>query len=124
MRKKKMISPYVFPGIRRGHLPDDIGDRSLSISPDEIMEIVAKETFVSVSDILSESRKSEVIIARHIFCGILKLEFNYSYVYIGELVKRDHTTIINAVKNYKSRKNLEENFRDKVQQVKLKINLK
>ena len=124
MKKKKLISPYAYPGIKRTSLPANFNHRQLALSPKEVLEIVSKETFVSVDDILSQSRKGDVIVARHILCGILKRTYNYSFTYIGEMLKRDHTTIMNAVKNFSNRKEQEDNFKDKTNRILEQINLK
>ena len=124
MKKKKFISPYAYPGIKRITLPSNFNQKQLTISPQEVLEIVAQETFVNVNDILSTSRKSDIIVARHIFCGILKKHYGYSFTYIGEMIKRDHTTVMSAVKNYLNRKELEEDFKDKSDRINQHINLK
>jgi chromosomal replication initiator protein len=124
MKKKAPISPYAFPGIRRTSLPTNFNHRKLAISPKEVLEIVSKETFVSVEDILSESRKGDVIVARHILCGVLKRHYNYSFTFIGEMLDRDHTTIMSAVKNFTNRKENEEDFKDKTNRILEHINSK
>lgn len=124
MKKKKLISPYAFPGIKRTSLPPNFNHRQLALTPTEVLEIVSKETYVTVEDILSQSRKGEVIVARHIFCGILKRTYNYSFTFIGEMLRRDHTTIMSAVKNFSSRKEREDDFKDKTNRILEHINLK
>jgi chromosomal replication initiator protein len=124
MKKKKLISPYAFPGIKRTSLPLNFNHRQLALNPKEVLEIVSKETYVTVEDILSQSRKGEVIVARHIFCGILKRTYNYSFTFIGEILHRDHTTIMSAVKNFSNRKEREDDFKDKTNRILEHINLK
>lgn len=122
MSKNNKISPYAFPGIKRESLPGNFNTRQLSISPREVLEMVAKETFVTVEDILSDSRKGEIIVARHILCGVLKKNYNCTYTYIAEMLNRDHTTIISAVKNYLNRKEREDDFKDKANRILENIN--
>lgn len=112
-----MISPYVFPGIK----PQLITEFSSStmkrrkITPERIMEIVAEKYGVTVSEILSRIRKKEVVEARHIFCTIMKKEFDYSLKSIGEMVSgRDHTTVIHSINTVKDRCDTEEGYKELV----------
>jgi chromosomal replication initiator protein len=110
MTRRKMISPYVFPGIKRSYLPDNFNIRQQAITPKEILEIISKETNVSIEQILGKKRDEEIIIARHILCGILRHEYRYAYVYIAKMLDKDHTTIISAARQYILRNNSEERF--------------
>ena len=93
------ISPYVFPGIKKKFLPvSNKTYKRTRISPEEVMKIVAENCAVTVEEILSRNRKSEVVDARHIFCRIMKKELHYPYTKIGEIVNgRDHTTAMHSV---------------------------
>lgn len=121
MRKNKVINPYVFPGIKSFLLPKSFITKHLRMHPDDLMKIIAKETSVSVSEISSPIRTKQLIIARHIFCGILKDDYNFTYTHIAKLISRDHTTIIHAVKQYRNRKYLEQSFLQYVELIREKI---
>ncbi len=110
MTKTKMISPYSYPGIKKCFLPKKFLSRQSVMTPEQILEIISKETYISVEDILGRTRKSQAIIARHIFCGVMKTEYKYSLTFIGGILGRDHTTIISAVRQYMYRKHSEEQF--------------
>jgi chromosomal replication initiator protein len=110
MTKIKMISPYVYPGIKKCFLPKKFLSRQSILSPEEVLDVISKETYVSIDDIIGKTRKSEAVIARHIFCGVLKNEYKYSLTFIGNILSRDHTTIINAVRQYMYRKHTETEF--------------
>ena len=117
MTKRKMISPYVYPGIKKCLLPKKFVSRQSIITPHEILEIVSKETYISIDDILGRTRKFDAIVARHVFCGVLKSEYKYSLSFIGNILSRDHTTIINAVRQYMYRKHSETHFQRVVENV-------
>lgn len=117
MTKRKMISPYVYPGIKKCFLPKKFLSRQSVMRPEDILEIISKETFISIDDILGRTRKFDAIVARHIFCGVLKNEYKYSLTFIGNILSRDHTTIINAVRQYMYRKHSEEHFQRVVENV-------
>lgn len=72
------------------------------INPGAIINNVAKLYNLSINDITGESRKKEIVFARHIIMYILKQEFNMSYKEIGSLLgNRDHTTVMNGVEKTK-----------------------
>ena len=122
--KKSKISPYAYPGIKRNAIPDKFFKKTITLPTNEILEIISRQTNVSISDILSDRRFTEMVKARHIFCGILRMTYKFSLTHIGTLLQRDHTTIISAVKQFNNRKQLEENFRNVVENIELEINLK
>jgi len=108
------ISPYVYPGIKKENLPSvsKLYKRS-KITPENIMKIVAESCGVTTEQILSKVRKREIVDARHIFCKILRNEFGYPYVKIGEIVNgRDHTTAIHSVTTCNDRCKTEEGYKE------------
>jgi chromosomal replication initiation ATPase DnaA len=123
--KKPLISPYCYPGIKRSALPANFNQKQLiGMTPNDILEIISKESGVTMEDILSRSRKTEKVISRHIFCGILRKNYNYSLPFIGELVGRDHTTVIYATEQFNNRYRLEDNFKNLVDRINYHIELK
>jgi chromosomal replication initiator protein len=96
----------------------------MGMTPKDILEIISKESGVTIEDILSRSRKTEKVISRHIFCGILRKNYNYSLPFIGELVGRDHTTVIHATEQFNNRYRLEDNFKNLVDRINYHIELK
>lgn len=112
-----MISPYVFPGLKSGLMTEfnsSIVKRG-RITPEKVMLIVAEKYGVTVPQILSRIRKREVVEARHIFCTIMKKEFDYSLKSIGEMVSgRDHTTVIHSINTVKDRCETEDGYKELV----------
>ena len=65
----------------------------------EVVKKVASFYDLSESELLSHSRKKELVKPRQIAMYILREELKYSYTNIGEkLGQRDHTTVIHACK--------------------------
>jgi chromosomal replication initiator protein len=128
-KKTARLSPYVFPGLKltqkeREGLKNSQRSLRYKISKDEILEIIAEECSIKVSDIASKTRKTEVVNGRFIFCGVMKEYFGYSLKKIGEFVGgRDHTTIIHSIKEYKNRYQNEEHYRHMVNNIYNKIGL-
>ena len=121
-----MISPYIFPGLK--HLQKtskDLKFRKNLDTPRQILEIVSESCGTTVEEILSKTRKSEIVDARHIFCGIMKKYFDYPYKNIGEHAGgRDHTTAIHAVKTFENRCVLEDGYKQLVDSIVYNLNIK
>ena len=106
-KKTARLSPYVFPGLKltqkeRENIKNSQRSLRYKMSKEEILEIIAEECSIKVTDIASKTRKTEVVNGRFIFCGVMKEYFGYSLKKIGEFVGgRDHTTIIHSIKEYK-----------------------
>jgi chromosomal replication initiator protein len=128
-KKTVRLSPYVFPGLKltqkeREGLKNSQRSLRYKMSKDEILEIIAEECSIKVSDIASKTRKTEVVNGRFIFCGVMKEYFGYSLKKIGEFVGgRDHTTIIHSIREYKNRYQNEEHYRYMVNNIYNKIGL-
>ena len=98
------ISHYIFPGLK--HKEEFLKTRKFKrdrISKEEILSIVAKNCCVNMEDILSRSRKRELIDARFMFIAVMRKEFGHSLKFIGEMCGRDHTSIIHAVETFHDR---------------------
>jgi chromosomal replication initiator protein len=54
---------------------------------------------INKNDLLGLSRKAEIVKARHIFAYCLRVKFALSYVAIGKIFKKNHTSIMHACKN-------------------------
>lgn len=127
---KKIVNPYVYPGLRideseRQNIFTDALQARYKITIEELLEIISKETGVSIQDILRRSRKKEIINARFIYCSILRTHFGYTLERIGEtLDSRDHTSIRHALIQYKNRVTTEESFRDTVHNIYNRIGFK
>jgi chromosomal replication initiator protein len=68
-----------------------------NMSPEFIIKTVAEFFEVSVDDVLSHSRKQQVVEPRQIAIYLLRDMLDLSYPFIGEkLGKRDHTTVLYA----------------------------
>ncbi len=83
-KKTTRLSPYVFPGLKltqkeREGLKNSQRSLRFRISKDEILNIIAEECSIKVSDIASKTRKTEVVNGRFIFCGVMKEYFGFLY---------------------------------------------
>lgn len=130
MLKKVTISPYCFPGLKlslgdKRKILEETRTNRVKLSKDDILDIISKESGIDVHEIVSRSRKKEIVNARFIFCSIMKDYYDYSLVHIGELVGgRDHTSVIHAIEQHRSRIKNEDKYRDLTSNIYEKISLK
>ena len=66
----------------------------------DLLTIVSKVTNITKREILSNSRKRKIIQARGLFCYMAVRNLKKMRTTTGQFLNRDHSTIINAVRNY------------------------
>lgn len=76
-----------------------------NITPDLIVDTVGKYYKVLKRDILGKTRKKEIIIARHISMMMIRLHLELSLEEIGKYFKKDHSTVVNALKKLENQEN-------------------
>lgn len=129
IKKQISISPYIYPGLKvtpheRRRLKAKLKLFKFKLSKEEVMSIIAEECEVTPAQIICRSREKEIVNARFIFCGIMKIYYNYSLITIGKMIDgRDHTSIMHAVTMFKDRFKQEDAFRDTVLNVYDKIGI-
>ena len=71
-------------------------EKSIDVSTDKIIEKVADYYNIKEKEIKSISRKKEFVYPRHIAMYLIRKHLKISFPTIGDIFKRDHTTIIYA----------------------------
>ncbi|MBQ0011883.1 MAG: chromosomal replication initiator protein DnaA [Clostridiales bacterium] len=67
------------------------------VTPEIIVEVVARAFNISVSDIMSNKRSKEILVPRQICMFLCRSELNMTYPKIGEFFGgKDHSTILHA----------------------------
>ncbi len=91
--KKNEITKEIIENI----INETVGQSLKNVTPDAIIKTVADHFQIPVSELISKSRKQEIIEPRQIAVYLLREVLDLSYPCIGEkLGKRDHTTAIYA----------------------------
>ena len=62
----------------------------------EIMKAVAEAYGITIEELRSHSRIARIATARAVVCYLLYRNYNYSTKDVGNMVLRDHTTVIHA----------------------------
>jgi hypothetical protein len=61
-----------------------------------ILAAVARSSGVTVAAMSGRSRVAKVVLARHVACYLLRKSGELSYLAIGRMLGRDHSTVISA----------------------------
>ena len=69
---------------------------SIKITPENIVTKVAEKYEVSVSDIYSGKRQSNIAKARHVCIYLMRKLLNMSYPAMGNAIKREYTTVMHS----------------------------
>lgn len=117
MSTRDIVSPYVFVGLNIGsatkaEIKKKARYNKLTLKKEEILEIIAEECGVNVNDVMKKVRKSELVKVRHLYSAILRKYYGFSYPKIGEIMDKDHTTIIHSVDAFRNRYKNEEDYRE------------
>lgn len=65
-----------------------------------IIKIVCNVNRISVEEFVKLSRKREYVEARFQFAAVLLIQFHYTYTKVGNLLGKDHSTIIHAIRQH------------------------
>lgn len=76
---------------------------------------------VSINEMRSASRKRTIVNARIIFSAILHELTNFSYTHIGQLINRDHATVLYHIRTCRQLIDTDKNFKAMYNEVKNSI---
>lgn len=117
MSNPTSISPYSYPGIRFADIPENTfkthREKSFKESEKRILNLIASQCGVTTEEIISESRRREVVDARYIYCTAVRLKYRVTLNTIGATIgNRDHTSIRHALIKFTERFETEEIYKD------------
>jgi hypothetical protein len=98
----EIISPYIYPGIRRTDLPAGYTpsqDPAL-ITQEIILDSIEEILNLNYQQIASPTRSSLYVTARIFYSHLMRKHLNWSLKEIGASINRDHTTIIHSLRKY------------------------
>lgn len=98
-------------------------DKPKEVTPTLIIEVVAEHFGINPDDITSKKRNSEYVQPRHIAMYLCREITSTSLVNIGKIMgKRDHTTVMNGIKNISERIKNDPELKNRIEIIKNKIN--
>lgn len=96
-----------------------IDNQLKSFTPRDIIEIVSKFYNISYKELISNSRKKELVMPRQIAIYLIREELNTSYPTIGdELGGRDHTTAMHAYNKISEERKNNERINQEINSIK------
>lgn len=94
------MSPYSFPGIDPKIRSKFKTKQKFTITPWDILKIIADETGSTISELVSRKRYRHLVDSRQLFCYIMRKRFGLTYSTIGSFLDRDHATAIHGFKSH------------------------
>lgn len=73
-------------------------EQKVAVTPRHILEVVAEHFGIKVEDILSKGQSRECVVPRQIAMYLCRKQLKMPYMQIGDLCKRDHSTVMTSVK--------------------------
>lgn len=98
-------------------------DRNKTITPEFIIAVVAEHYNISVEEIMSQKRDKVISVPRQIAMYITRKYTNLSQTEIAEAFKRDHATVIHAIKKIQSDLSTNPDIEAKVNVIVKKLNI-
>ncbi|NOZ28483.1 MAG: chromosomal replication initiator protein DnaA [Chloroflexi bacterium] len=80
---------------------EDLTPPQANLPPEQIISLVARFFGLTAEQLTGRGRSKEVSLARQVLMYLLRTDFDFSYPQIGNLLNRDHTTIIHGVEKMK-----------------------
>lgn len=72
------------------------------ITKDEISEVITDVSGISMAEIRGDKRYHDKVVARHVLCFLVKNYCQATLVDIKEMIKKDHSTVIHAIRNVRN----------------------
>jgi chromosomal replication initiation ATPase DnaA len=116
-----IISPYIYVGIRRKDLPHDfkvrMRRRVCRYKIDFIFEAIKMVTEHTREEMRGRYRGRTLVQARQMYCHFAKTLLGWSLADIGELINKDHTTVIHSLNVFSDLYQTDENFKQDADRV-------
>ncbi len=102
----------------------DPQSKRIKIKPKELISIISKEFDVPKNQILGQTRKAEIALARQVAMFIMREDFGYKLEEIAEMLKRkDHTTIMHGIDKIKGMLELNKGFEEQIMRIREGFNV-
>ncbi len=99
-----------------------ISKENKSITPEKIIDIIAKYYKLSKAEIQGKSRRQEIVLARQISMWMIRNITNLTYKDIGKLFKdRDHSTVMASIDKIDYQLKINETVKDALKNIKIKL---
>jgi hypothetical protein len=98
----EIISPYIYPGIRRTDLPAGYtpSQDPVLITQEIILDSIEEVLKLNYQQMASPTRSSLYVTARIFYSHLMRKHLNWSLKEIGASINRDHTTVIHSLRKF------------------------
>jgi chromosomal replication initiator protein len=94
-----------------------VGSEPVSVTIDKILSSVSAHYRLTVEDLKSRKRTSNIAFARHVSIYLIKKFTDRSLPAIGRVFSRDHTTIINSIETVEKKLASDPSFENEIQEL-------
>lgn len=108
----KKMHPFMFVGLENNNNNPSINS---------IVSAIVKVTGIEFNRIQSPKRQREIVNARQLFCYFTRKRTELSFSEIGDIINRDHATVIHSVKEIKNLLTYDREFKEIVPEIEAKI---
>lgn len=117
------MNPYVIPGLKNTQVPARYFIMPSNISKEQLMQVVCNVFDINEEQLVSAARKRQFVEARKAFSYFASKKLGYTLSVIGKdmLKKRDHSTVIHAIKSCQDLYDTDPVFQNKIDTVALRI---
>lgn len=89
---------------------------SRRITPQQVIKVISQFYNLKEKDIISSSRKREIVKPRQVAMYVLRKDLNYSFPFIGKkLGGKDHTTVIHSCEKISREAKADESFKEEIE---------
>ena len=121
----RLINQEITPDIAKSIMKDHIKEQKESISIDDILAVVCKEFNLKSSDIRSNKKTQQIVLARRVVIYLARELTGVSMPILARLfAMKDHTAISHNVKKINEDIKNDENLRQQITELKNKILIK
>jgi chromosomal replication initiator protein len=94
----------VTPALARKYLSDLIKDEQVqAVTAERIIEVVASHFGIKGEDVISPSKNRDRVLPRQIVMLLCRTMLKLSFSKIGDILKRDHSTVMSGIKKIEKR---------------------
>lgn len=94
-----------------------VGSEPVSVTVEKILNVVSQKTGISVEDMRSRKRTSNIASARHIAIYVIKKLTDSSLPAVGKVFSRDHTTVMNSIETVEKHMASDPSYKTKIKEI-------
>ena len=99
-----------------------MGEKENDITISDVVDTVCEYFNITRDMLMSSTRKRQIVQARQIAMFLAKDNTDFSTARIGKLIgDRDHATVLHAFKTVKEREEVDKNFHEELEEIRIAL---